>query len=117
MRVVVVAEKRSDRKCLQQLLGDEQDLEVVGEAGDGWLAIPVVCKTRPDVLLMLLPVAHAITATRLLAAECPSTRVIGVSMSETDDPTTLLEAGAVAYLPDSESADVLIAAIRDCTAE
>jgi DNA-binding NarL/FixJ family response regulator len=66
------------------------------------------------VLVMTLPVAHAVEATRLFAAECPSTRVIALSLSESLDPAPLLDAGAAAYVRDSESFNALFAAIRHC---
>ncbi len=64
--------------------------------------------------LLSVPVAYAVDATRLLAAECPSTRVIGLCLSESVDVTPLLDAGAVACVRDSEDASALFAAIRHC---
>ena len=52
IRVVIADDHRVVRDGLCYLLGQEPDVEVVGEAGDGRQALDVVAATRPDVLLL-----------------------------------------------------------------
>ena len=50
IRVVIADDHRVVRDGLCYLLGQEPDVEVAGEAGDGRQAVDVVAATRPDVL-------------------------------------------------------------------
>jgi len=52
IRVVIADDHRVVRDGLCYLLGQEPDVEVAGEAGDGRQAIDLVAATRPDVLLL-----------------------------------------------------------------
>ena len=72
-RIVVVDDHKLFRESLVTLLSMEQDLEVVGRAGDGEEAVEVVAKTKPDLVLMdiHMPVA---TAWRRLSGFAPFIR-------------------------------------------
>ena len=52
IRVVIADDHRVVRDGLCYLLGQEPDIEVSGEAGDGRQTVDVVAATRPDVLLL-----------------------------------------------------------------
>jgi DNA-binding NarL/FixJ family response regulator len=100
-RVLLVDDEATFRAQLRRILSD-YGVAVVGEAGTGQQAVELANRLRPDVVLMDLrmPGMDGITATRLLLAALPSTRVI--VLSAYDDPTLRSEAdraGAFAYLP------------------
>ena len=114
-RVLVVDDHALVRRGVATLLAGEPDLEVVGEADDGPRAIELTRQLTPDVILMdiNMPGLDGIEATRIIHAEFPAVRVIGLSMFEDpDQPAAMQEAGAVGYFSKSDSAEALLAAIR-----
>ncbi len=114
-RVLVVDDHALVRRGFATLLAGEPDLEVVGEAADGKVAIELTRQLRPDVILMdvNMPVLDGIEATRAIHVEFPALRVIGLSVLDaTDQPAAMKEAGAVAYLSKSDSAEALLAVVR-----
>jgi len=66
------------RKGLLLLLGEEEDLIVVGEAEDGRTAIDRVRELSPDVVIMdiTMPNLHGIDATRRILSEFLDTKTI-----------------------------------------
>ncbi|HYL82057.1 MAG TPA: response regulator, partial [Candidatus Acidoferrum sp.] len=117
IRVLVVDDHKVVRQGLSRLLAAEPDIEIVGEAADGKLAVELARQLSPDVVLMdiSMPVMNGIEATRAILAECPAVRVIGLSMfEEVEQAQAMQDAGAVAYLSKSGAADALVAAVRAC---
>jgi len=89
-------------------------INVIGMARDGRQAVALARDLRPDVVLMDLrmPVCGGLEATRLLAAEVPSAKVVVLTTS--DDDQDLFEAvkcGAFGYLVKSMDTDELIACL------
>ncbi len=119
IRVLVVDDHQIIRQGLALLLEGEKGIMVVGEAGDGAEALEAARKLRPDVVLMdvTMPKLNGMEATRLVVAEMPSVRVIGLSMhDDADMASSMLGAGAVAYVNKSGPAQELVAAIRTAAA-
>ena len=117
MRILLVDDHPSVRKSLIRLLRWEADIEVVGEAGDGKQAVEMTRTLRPDIVLMdiAMPALNGIEATRRIHAEQPQVLVIGLSMFEDEKQAKpVLDAGAVAYVSKTESADALLARVRAC---
>jgi DNA-binding NarL/FixJ family response regulator/anti-sigma regulatory factor (Ser/Thr protein kinase) len=115
IRVMLVDDHVVMRQGLARLLREEGDMDIVGEASDGIAAVDLVRQVRPDVVLMDvgMPGMNGIEATRIIRAEAPEVRVIGLSMfKESDRAAAMLQAGAVEYLTKSGQADEMIAAIR-----
>ncbi len=115
MRVLIVDNSRLVRAALTAFLEQEPDIDVVGEADDGKLAVDMSRELRPDVVLMdvHLPVLDGVEATRLICAECPGARVIGLSMfDQLESAKPMLDAGAVAYVSKSESPGILLKTMR-----
>ncbi|WP_028046755.1 response regulator transcription factor [Cellulomonas sp. URHE0023] len=71
IRVVLVDDQAVVRAGFRVLLGDAEDLEIVGEAASGPEAVAVVRSTRPDVVCMdvRMPGGDGLTATRQIVAE------------------------------------------------
>lgn len=103
------------RKGTRELLENETDLHVTGEAESGEEAVLKARELRPDVILMdvSMPGMNGIEATRAIKAEQPGVGVL-VLTSYDDDAYVfaLLEAGAAGYLLKNTSEDDLLGAVR-----
>ena len=115
IRVLIVDDNELMREGLRKVLGEQQDLHVVGEAATGELAVAVAGRLKPDVVLMdvNMPGMDGIEATRRILQRVRRTSVIGFSMHE-DKRTAdaIKKAGACAYVTKQESPDKLYEVIR-----
>jgi len=97
----------------------DAELEVVGEAEDGSVALRQAKELHPDVVLMdmLMPVMDGVTATRAIRTECPDTEVIALT-SVLDDSSVVgaVKAGAIGYLLKDTNAEELCRAIKAAAA-
>lgn len=119
IRVVIADDHAMFRAGLRALLAVEDDIEVVGEAANGEEAISQTEQLAPDVVVMdiLMPVMNGIEATRRVAAECPSTRVLVLSMYDDEEHVQqLLAAGAAGFVLKHATSDELVRAIREVVA-
>jgi DNA-binding NarL/FixJ family response regulator len=71
IRVLIVDDQPLIRSGFRALLDAEDDIEVVGEAGDGGQGVALAREYRPDVVLVdvRMPVVDGIEATRRIAAD------------------------------------------------
>jgi len=115
IRVLLADDQRVVREGLSMLVGLLPGIEVVGTAADGDEAVRLAVARAPDVVLMDLrmPRVDGIEATRRLATERPSARVIALT-TFADEPTVLaaLRAGARGYLTKDAGAEEIDRAIR-----
>jgi DNA-binding NarL/FixJ family response regulator len=105
------------RQGISQLLSQAPDVEVVAEASDGEEAVRLAQEVHPDIVVMDVNMSKmdGIEATRVIRAKIQGVVVIGLSMyEEAHRAEEMRKAGAVAYIPKSEAADALVAAIRAC---
>jgi DNA-binding NarL/FixJ family response regulator len=101
IRVVIAEDHAMVRAGLTELLGNRDDIEVVGEAADGAEAVERAREVTPDVVLMDLsmPGVDGIEATRRIRAEVPGAHVVVLtSFSDRERILDALDAGAVGYL-------------------
>ena len=115
IRVMLVDDQQIVRQGLATILLYEEDIEVVGEAGDGQEAVSAARTLRPDVVVMDLkmPVLGGVPATRQIREALPETQVIVLSTYDTDDLVfQAIRAGANGYLLKDASSETLSAAIR-----
>jgi DNA-binding NarL/FixJ family response regulator len=117
--VLVVDDHPVVRSGLIGMLAVTDDIEVVGEAGDGEEALALVESTRPDVVLMDLrmPRRDGVSATGAIVSGYPATKVLVLTTYDTDtDILHAVEAGATGYLlkdtPHAELLDGIRAAAR-----
>jgi two-component system, NarL family, response regulator NreC len=119
IRIVIVDDHAVVRSGLKLLLDAQEDLEVVGEAGDARTAVFEARARKPDVILMdvVMPTGSGIEATPAVLKEAPEAKVLILSMQ--DDPAYVREAfaaGASGYVL-KEAADAeLVAAVREVAA-
>ncbi len=119
IRVLLVDDQSLFREALATLLSVWDDIEVVGEAGNGQEALTKAVEVRPDVVLMDLrmPVLDGVAATRRLQDIAPQSRVIVLTTFDDDEHVfDGLRAGAVGYLlkdvPSAQLVDAIRAAAR-----
>ena len=113
--MIVVDDQVMVRAGLCAIVGSQDDLEVVGEAGDGAGALELAARVEPDVVLMdvRMPGMDGLTATaRLTAGERPPRVLVLTTFHQDAYVFQALRAGASGFLlKDAEPAE-LVAAIR-----
>ena len=115
IRVLIVDDHHVVREGLRSFLDVLEDVELVGEAADGYSAIEMVKRLSPDVVLMdlVMPKLDGIEATRQVKITNPNTKVIVLtSFTEDDKVFPAIQAGASSYLLKDVSPESLIDAIR-----
>jgi DNA-binding NarL/FixJ family response regulator len=114
IRVVIVDDHAVLRAGLDQLLGGEPDLEVVGKASSGEEAIDLVRELRPDVVLMDLqmPGVDGVSATRTIVGEQLADVLVLTSYSDAERIVGALDAGAMGYLLKDAEPDEVLRGIR-----
>jgi two-component system, NarL family, response regulator NreC len=116
IRAVVVDDHAVVRSGIKLLLEREEDIEVVGEAGNGKDAVFRARAFKPDVLLLdvVMPGESGIEVLPQLLKESPETKVLVLSMQ--DDPTYVREAfaaGASGYVLKEAADEEVVAAVRE----
>ncbi len=114
MKLLLCDDHRMMRDGLRAIL-EKEGLEVVGEAANGRDVVTLARELKPDVVVMdiSMPELNGIDATRLLLADCPAIKVIGLSMnSDRRYVVAMFAAGAVGYLLKSSASEELIQAVR-----
>jgi two-component system NarL family response regulator len=113
--VAVVDDQELFRRGLTMLLGVEDDIEVVGEAGDGVAATELAASAVPDVILMdvRMPKRSGIEACVAIKDVAPTARIIMLTVSDEEaDLSDAVKNGASGYLLKDSSIDEVAQAIR-----
>jgi DNA-binding NarL/FixJ family response regulator len=113
--VFLCDDHRMVREGFRLLLETQPDIKVLGEAGNGREAVRQVVKLQPNVVLMdiAMPELNGIDATSQICQECPSTKVIILSMySTTHHIFRALKSGARGYILKESAGDDVIKAVR-----
>jgi DNA-binding NarL/FixJ family response regulator len=115
IRILLVDDQPLLRQGFRLVLSAQEDMEVVGEAGDGEQAVARTRALRPDIVLMdvRMPGTDGIAATGRIVAELPEAKVIILTTYGIDEYAfSALHAGASGFLlKDVQPAD-LLAGIR-----
>jgi DNA-binding NarL/FixJ family response regulator len=115
IRVVVVDDQEMVREGFSALLNSQEDIEVVGAAGNGLQGVSLARTVEPDVVLMdvRMPEMDGLTATRLLLDGSSSTKVLVLTTFDLDDYVyEALHAGASGFLLKHAPARELLNAVR-----
>lgn len=115
LRVLLVDDHPLFRQGVKHALESAPDIQVVGEASDGQLAIQMCESLSPDVLVIdiNLPGLNGLEATRVIRRRSPNIGVFVVSMHEDDDQLfNAIKAGAAAYSNKEVSPDRLLDLVR-----
>ena len=115
MRLAVVDDHELTRESLKNMLMDESDIEVVGEASNGRQALLLCSRLRPDLVLMdvRMPEMDGLAATKEVKQRYPRVSVMMLTMHE--NPDYLLEAlkaGAAGYVLKDAPQEKIIEAVR-----
>jgi two-component system chemotaxis response regulator CheB len=102
-KILIVDDSTFFRRRIKQILEEDSELEVVGEAKNGQEAITLVASLRPDVVTMdiEMPVMDGITAVKKIMASNPVPIIMFSSLTQEGAQATLdaLDAGALDFLP------------------
>jgi DNA-binding NarL/FixJ family response regulator len=117
IRVALVDDQGLLRAGLSALLAAEDDLVVVGEAGDGQAGLELVRAKRPDVVLMdvRMPILDGIEATRRIASDpdLGAVKVLVLTTFEVDEYVfDSLRAGAAGFLLKDAEPEEIVRAVR-----
>jgi len=116
IRVFIVDDHALVRTGMKLILSAEVDIEVIGDAESGEVALPLIRKLKPDVVLcdLHLPGFSGLEVTERVVKGDHGTRVIIVSVLDDGPmPKRLLEAGASGYVGKGGDASELLRAVRD----
>ena len=115
IKVVVVDDHEMVRKGIISYLMTESNMQIVGEANNGKVAVQLVLKEKPDIVLMdlLMENGNGMEATKAILMDYPSCKVIIItSFYDEAQVIPAIEAGAFSYLLKTASASEVVHAIN-----
>lgn len=115
INILIVDDHAVVRQGLRQLINAQPDIEVIGEAADGEMAVQMTRTLKPDVVLMdlLMPGMDGVEATAQIAALNLGVRVLALTSSLEDQLVKrALQAGAQGYLLKASRVNDVVDAIK-----
>lgn len=115
IRVVIVDDQALIRQGFSMILSAHRDIEVVGEAADGLMALGIIAETGPDVVLMdiRMPGLDGIETARRARVTSPGTRILILTTFGLDEYVTeALTAGASGFVLKDATPEELLHAVR-----
>ena len=113
---VVLADDTADLRSLMRTLLEREGFEIVGEAADGFEAVDLATRLRPDILLLdlAMPALDGLEALPRVRADAPETKVVVLSgFQAAQIGEEARRGGAHAYIEKGTGPDELIAALRE----
>jgi DNA-binding NarL/FixJ family response regulator len=114
-RLAIVDDHELTRESLQNMLSDEPDIEIVGEAANGRQALSLGSRFRLDLILMdvRMPVMDGLEATKEIKQRYPEISVMMLTMHENPDYLLgALKAGAAGYVLKDAPHEEIVEAVR-----
>jgi len=115
IKVLLAEDHTVVREGIRELILGEEDMEVVGEVGNGEEAVKLVSQMEPDVILMdvAMPGMNGIEATRRIKKSHPSIAILVLTAYDSEEfISALLKAGAAGYLLKNVRGRQLVNSIR-----
>ena len=115
IRILLADDHTLVRRGIVRIVGEEPDMEVVGEVGDGLQAVEEALRLRPDVILMDIgmPRLSGVEAARQITQADPRIRVLMLTIYDQDSFLfQALQAGASGYVLKGANVDELTEAVR-----
>lgn len=115
IRVVVTDDHMVLLEGISRIIDMEEDMEVVGQATNGLIALSLVEKFKPDVVLMdiNMPVMDGLKATQKIKEVAPQTEVLILTMSDEEEYFfPMIAAGASGYILKDSPSNEVVQAIR-----
>lgn len=115
IRVFIADDHAVMREGLRQILTNEPDLEVVGEAADGRQVLEMVRQAKPRVVILdiAMPGVNGLEAVGLIKKSHPETEVVMLSMHSKESMIhRALDAGALGYVLKASPVSDVISAVR-----
>ena len=115
IRILVADDHRIVREGIRSLMEDIEDIQVVGEAGNGYECVDLVDSLNPDVILMdlMMPQMDGLEATRQITAKHLNIHILVLTSFIADEKVfPAIRAGAMGYLLKDSGSKELIDAIR-----
>ncbi len=115
IRIVIAEDHETVREGIKMLIEAQEDMQIVGEAGDGREAIKLAQELTPDVLLMdvSMPELNGLVATAKLKRVMPEIKILTLTRhTDTAYLNELLQAGVSGYVLKQSASDELLRAIR-----
>lgn len=115
LRILIAEDHQTVREGVKLLVNAQPDMEIIGEASDGEMAMSEVQRLSPDLVLMdiSMPTTNGLRATKRLRAISPDLKILMLTR-HTDDGylKQLIAAGANGYVLKQSAPTELINAIR-----
>ncbi len=115
VKILLAEDQVVMREGICSLIGQQNDIEVVGEAGNGEMALQLAEELRPDVIIMdvAMPDMNGIEATCLIKEKMPDIKVIALSAHDNREYVMgMVKAGVSGYLLKDCAFEELIKAIE-----
>jgi NarL family two-component system response regulator LiaR len=115
IRVLLADDHSLLREAMRNCIDQEEDMEVVGEAGDGEEAVQLCSELNPNIVIMdiVMPRLNGIEASKLIKGMYPAIAVLILTAYDDDRYILgLLEAGAAGYLLKSARGRTVVEAVR-----
>ncbi|MCL6547302.1 MAG: response regulator transcription factor [Alicyclobacillus sp.] len=119
IRVLVVDDHALFRQGVAAILSKTQDMEVLGEAENGKVAVELCRRQQPDVVLMdiNMPVCDGLEATRQIKREHPQVKILILTVSDTEEMLfEAVKSGASGYVLKNANPGMVIDSVRRVSA-